>query len=97
MVFMNIAMFPPVKEGKDKEFREWFKLSNSVYSKFDGFISRRLLRSEEDGNYATIVEHRNKETFTKMHHSKERDALFEKLLPLFQGRPSPSFYEVVEP
>jgi len=94
-LFVNIVEFPPIKKGKDKEFREWFKESNAVYAKYEGFISRRLLVSEE-GNYAAIVEHKSKETFMKMHKSKERDALFARVAPLYEGRPKPSFYEVVE-
>lgn len=92
---MNIIQFPKIKEGKDAEFRKWFAESNKVYAKFDGFISRRLLISE-DGNYAAIVEHRSKDTFMKMHKSKERDEIFAKIRPLIAGSPTPSFYEVLE-
>lgn len=27
-MFINIINFPPIKEGKDAEFREWFAWSN---------------------------------------------------------------------
>lgn len=44
--------------GKDEEFREWFAWSNSVYRKFDGFVSRRLLKpARGKKNYSAIVEH----------------------------------------
>ena len=95
MMFVNIVEFPPIKKGKDKEFREWFKESNAVYAKFEGFISRRLLISDK-GGYAAIVEHKSKDTFMKMHTSKERNELFAKVAPLYEGRPKPNFYEVVE-
>ena len=43
-MFVNVVEFPPIKKGKDEEFRKWFVWSNTVYEKFDGFISRRLLK-----------------------------------------------------
>ena len=63
--------FPKIKEDKEAEFKQWFAESNKVYVRFDGFVSRRLLLSQ-DGNYTAIVEHRSKDTFMKMHKSKER-------------------------
>lgn len=92
---MNIIQFPKIKEGKEAEFRKWFAESNKVYAKFDGFILRRLLHSE-NGSYAAIVEHRSKDTFMKMHKSRERDEIFTKIRPLITGSPRPSFYEVLD-
>ncbi len=93
-MFVNIVIFS-VKKGKEQEFKEWFKESNAVFSKFDGFISRRLLVSA-NGAYAGIVEHRTKETFLRMEGSKERNDLRMKVIPVFEAEPKPSFYEVVE-
>lgn len=42
-MFVNIAEFSAIKKGKEEEFK-WFEWSNTVYEKFDGFISRRLLK-----------------------------------------------------
>ncbi len=93
-MFVNIVIFS-VKKGKEQEFKEWFKESNAVFSKFDGFISRRLLVSA-NGVYAGIVEHRTNETFLRMEGSKERNDLRMKVIPFFEAEPKPSFYEVVE-
>ena len=46
-MFVNLVEFPPIKKGKDQDFKVWFKESTQGYKKFDGFISRRLLVSEE--------------------------------------------------
>lgn len=94
-MFVNIVEFPPIKWGKDEEFRKWFAWSNSVYEKFDGFISRRLLKPTKGGNYAAIVEHESEGTFMAMHTSKERQKAWEKVEPLMEGSPTPGFYEVI--
>ncbi len=94
-MFINFVEFPPIKEGKEQDFKDWFKKSNAIFSKFDGFVSRRLLVSAK-GSYAGLVEHQSKETFLKMHNSKEQAELHAKAAPMFNGEPRPSFYEVVE-
>lgn len=95
-MFINVVEFPPIKAGKDDEFKEWFAWSNSVFEKFDGFISRQLLKpTKGKGNYAAIVEHESEETFMAMHMSKEREKVHEKVKALFDGSPKPSFYDVI--
>ncbi len=94
-MFINFVEFPPIKEGKEQEFKDWFKESNEIFSKFDGFISRRLLVSSH-GSYAGLVEHESKETFMKMHSSKEQGELHAKAATMMSGEPKAGFYEVVE-
>lgn len=94
-MFVNIIEFPPIKKGKEKEFLEWFKWSNAVYEKFNGFISRRLLKSTKENKYAAIVEHESEETFMTMHTSKERQQAWSKVEALLDGKPTAHFYEVV--
>ncbi len=93
-MFVNIVIFS-IKKGKEQEFKDWFKESNAVFSKSEGFVSRTLLVSP-DGSYVGIVQHRSKETFMKMEGSKERNELRMKVMPIFEAEPKPSFYEVVE-
>jgi len=94
-MFVNMVEFPPIKKGKDKEFKEWFAWSNGVYEKFDGFISRRLLKPlKGEKNYVAIVEHASEQTFMTMHTSAERDEAWAKVKPLLDGSPTPHFYEV---
>jgi heme-degrading monooxygenase HmoA len=95
-MFTVIISFPPIKEGKDKEFKKWFASSNSEYSKFKGFISRKLLQPLDEGTYAAIVEMNNKEEFEKMHSSKIHDKLGEEVRPMFDGKPTPKFYEMIQ-
>jgi len=94
-MFVNLIQFPPVKEGKDEEFRAWFEWSNEVYASFDGFVSRRLLKSKDEGTYVGLVEHEREETFMAMHLSPERQKAWEKVEPLLQGSPIPTFYNVI--
>lgn len=95
-MFVNIIHFLKVKEGKDEEFLEWFSWSNGVYNSWEGFISRRLLKPTKDGgNYAAIVEHKTEDTFMAMHLSKDRQMAWDKVEPLLEGSPQPSFYVTV--
>jgi heme-degrading monooxygenase HmoA len=93
--FVNLIRFPPLKAGKDEEFREWFKHSSELFAIHQGFISRTLLKSTEGTDrYAAIVEHESKETFMAMHLSDDRQALFKKVETLIDGMPEPHFYKV---
>lgn len=94
-MFINIINFPPIKAGKDAEFREWFERSNQEYAKHKGFISRRLLKPREGGNYAGLVEHESYETFMAMHTSSTQAQLHKRVEPLFDGSPTPGFFDVV--
>lgn len=94
-MFVVIISFPPIKPGREGEFEEWFAASNQEFSKFKGFIRRRLLKPAEGGNYAAIVEFENREAFQAMHTSPAHDEAGELVKPLFDGRPTPHFFEVV--
>ncbi len=94
-MFIKLAEFPPIKEGKEQDVKDWFKKSNAIFSKFDGFISLRLLVSAQ-GSYAGLLEHRSKETFLKMHTSKEQAEWAAQAATMFDGVPKASLFEVVE-
>ena len=94
-MFVNIIYFPPIKSGKDAEFHEWFKWSNEQYAKHKGFISRKLLKPLESGNYAAVVEHESYETFWAMHTSPTQAEAGKRVMLLLVGEPKPEFYEVV--
>ena len=90
-MFVVLISFPPIKAGKDAEFREWFASTNEQFSNHKGFIRRRLLKPLETGNYAAIVEFENQDDFKAMHGSPEHDAAGERVRPLFDGNPDTSF------
>ncbi|HET7010192.1 MAG TPA: antibiotic biosynthesis monooxygenase [Anaerolineales bacterium] len=94
-MLVNIIQFPPVQPGKDAEFRQWFVQSNQDYAKHKGFIRRKLLRPREGGNYVAIVEHESYATFMAMHTSPTQAALNQRVKPLLDGSPTPTFYEEV--
>jgi len=94
-MFVNIIHFPPIKEGKDAEFRQWFAWSNEEYAKRKGFISRKLLLPREGGNYAAIVEHESYDMFMAMHTSPTQANANVRVKPLLDGSPTPEFFEVV--
>ena len=86
-----LISFPPIKAGKDAEFREWFVSSNEEFSKFKGFIRRRLLKPFREGNYAAIVEFENQDTFKAVQSSPAHEKAGEHVKPLFDGDPTPHF------
>lgn len=94
-MFVVVISFPPIKTGKDGEFQEWFASSNQQFSTFKGFIRRRLLKPLGEGNYGAIVEFENREAFEAMHSSPAHEKAGERVKPLFDGSPTPHFYEVV--
>ncbi len=94
-MFIVIIDFPPIQPGKDAEFREWFIRTNDEFGKHEGFISRRLLNPLKGGNYAAIVEHESHETFMKMHSTPAHAQASERVAPLFDGRRTPQFYDVI--
>ncbi len=94
-MFLVYISFPPIKEGQDAEFRDWFAWSNKEFSKHKGFVRRRLLKPLETGNYAAIVEFESQEDFAAMHSSPEHDKAGALVKPLFDGTPTPHFYEVI--
>ncbi len=94
-MFVVVISFPPIKAGKDAEFRKWFHASNRVFSSFNGFMSRKLLKPVEGGNYAAIVEFSDQVAFQAMHSSPAHEQAGAQVKPLFDGKPKPMFYEVI--
>ncbi len=94
-MFVVIVSFPPIKAGKEAEFLLWFASSNRIFSEFSGFVRRRLLKPVEGGTYAAIVEFETQAAFHAMHNSPAHDKAGEQVLPLFDGKPAPAFYEVI--
>lgn len=94
-MFIVVISFPPIKEGRDADFQRWFTSSNQAFGNFSGFISRRLLKPVNGGNYAAIVEFKDQAAFEAMHSSATHDAEGDQVRPLFDGKPTPTFYQVI--
>ena len=90
VVIADVALKPDLVD----DFKKWFVESNKTVSKFDGFISRRLLQSH-DGKHRIVVEFDNKESFSAMHQSQEHSQLHNKAITFMESTPSPKFYTVV--
>lgn len=94
-MFLNIIHFPPIKNGKEAEFKNWFAWSNELYAKHEGFISRRLLKPLDGGHYVGLVEHVSYQTFMAMHTSSTQAEVNVAAEGLFDNHPTPEFYELV--
>ena len=77
-----------------KEFKEWFVQSNKVVSKFDGYISRKLLESPE-GAHRIVVMFSSREAFAKMHQSPIHAGIHSQAVKFMARPPRPAFYVVV--
>jgi len=83
-----------IKPDSLDEFKQWFSEANKVVSKFDGFVSRRLLETK-DGQHRVLVEFENLEKFGQMHQSPDHEELHKKASSFMEHPPSPKFYNVV--
>ena len=95
-MFIVIISFPPIKEGLDADFKKWFASSNEAFRKYSGFINRRLLKPVNGGNYAAIAEFKDQATFQAIHSSPAHNELGDNVRPLFDGKPAPTFYQVID-
>ncbi len=95
-MMISIMQFPPIKDGKDEEFRQWFNWSAEQFNHHEGLISRRLFKPEDGGNYVAVVEMDSKKTFEDMHRSPTQAIVRDRLLPLLDGKPSNEILELVE-
>lgn len=83
-----------LKKESMPEFKKWFSDSNNVVSKFDGFMSRRLLESP-DGRHRIMVVFRDKESFVRMHQTREHSEIHAQAVRFMTRPPMPTFYSVV--
>jgi hypothetical protein len=76
--FVSLVFFPPIRGGKDVEFRQWFWRS--------GRHRRRLLWPLEGGNYTAVMEHDD--------HPGPAPGQTQKWARcLLEGDPQPRFFE----
>lgn len=94
-MFVVFIDFPPVKPGKDGEFKEWFAWSNREFGRFEGFIGRRLLKPENEGTYAALVEFESREAFAAIQAAPIHDEAGKRVAPLLDGSPAPHFYSLL--
>jgi heme-degrading monooxygenase HmoA len=83
-----------LRKDSMQEFKQWFVQSNKVISKFDGFVSRRLLESPE-GTHRIVVMFSDKEAFAKMHQSPVHAGVHSEAIKFMARPPRPAFYSVV--
>jgi heme-degrading monooxygenase HmoA len=82
-----------LKKESVEDFKKWFVESNKVISKFDGFIARRLLVSQ-DGKHGIMVAFRDGDSFLQMLQSQEHAELHAQAVTFMTRPPAPTFYSV---
>lgn len=93
-MLVGIIQFPKIKHGRNEDFLRWFNWSNSEFMKFDGFVSRKLLKSELDDSYLAVMELKDKQTYMDIHKSKIHQTAFVQLIEMLEGVPKKSFYSL---
>ena len=83
-----------LKKGNEEQFKNWIGESNKELSKFDGFVSRRLLQTRT-GKHVILLEFETKEKFEKMHQTQEHARIQSKGHSYMETLPRPTFYDVV--
>ncbi len=83
-----------LKDDKEDEFKDWITETNKVLSKFSGFVSRRLVKSD-NGKHGLVVEFTDKESHVKIHQTKEHDEIHKQLMNFLKKPPMPKFYHVI--
>ena len=92
---MYIALIDiELKDNVEEEFKTWIITSNIVLSKFPGFISRRLVKSD-NGKYGLVVEFMDKESHVKLHQTNEHHEIHKQLMSFLKKPPVPAFYHVI--
>lgn len=84
-----------LKKESMSEFMEWFMESNKVVSKFDGFLARRLLESQDGSKHKIVVMFRDSDSFAKMRQSPVHVAVHGQAIKFMSRPPMPTFYNVV--
>ena len=96
-MFVVIVHFPPIREGKEAQFLEWFARSNEKFSMFDGFLGRRLLKASDGRSYAALIETESREAFAAMQGAPGHDEAARQVASLLDGTPAVEQYELVLP
>jgi antibiotic biosynthesis monooxygenase (ABM) superfamily enzyme len=92
---MYIALIDiELKDNTENEFKAWITESNKVLSKFPGFVSRRLVKSD-NGKYCLVVEFTDKESHVKLHQTKEHGEIHKQLMVFLKKSPVPNFYHMI--
>ncbi len=92
-MFVVIADLKIKKDAIDN-YKNAFAETNKLASKFDGFVSRRLLE-KSDGSHRILVEFENAEKYGDMHKNIEFDRFQIQSFKHLEILPVPLFYEVV--
>jgi hypothetical protein len=83
-----------LKRASLQAFKQWFVQSNKVISKFDGYVSRRLLESPE-GVHRIVVMFSDRESIAIMHQSPVHAGIHSEAIKFMARPPRPAFYSVV--
>lgn len=95
-MFVAIIRFPEISPEKEKDLLEWFEWTNNEFKKFDGFISRKLVKSKTDKSYAAVVELESEKVHSEIHQTKFHNTAIERLNQILDSQPKREIFELVQ-
>lgn len=95
-MFVAIVRFPKISPEKEKDLLEWFEWTNNEFKKYEGFISRKLVKSKKEQTFAAVVELENEKVHSEIHASKFHKAALERLSQIIDGQPKREIFELVQ-
>lgn len=91
--FVILVSFPPVREEKDVEFRQWFWRSGACCANLPGVHRRRLLWPLEGGTYTAVMEYDGQGDLPDAQAGGAPCQAQEWTCPLLEEDPQPRFFE----
>jgi heme-degrading monooxygenase HmoA len=93
-----VIEFPKMDFNKEQDFEDWFKASNQKFQKFNGIVSRNLLKQkhETDGSkYIAIMELENEQAYVNLQSSDIHKNTLLGLIAIIDDIPIKTIYETV--
>jgi len=93
-----IIEFPKMDFNKEQDFEDWFKASNQKFQKFNGIVSRNLLKQKHetgDSRYMIIMELENEQAYVNLQSSDEHKNTLLGLISIIDDIPVKKIYETV--
>lgn len=91
-----VIELPKMDFNKEQDVKDWFKASNQKFQKFNGIVSRNLLKQKHemgDSQYMIIMELENEEAYVNLQSSDVHKNTLLGLITIIDDIPIKTIYE----